>query len=102
MLRLSRIVRRPIIEGTGEWKAGQGRVQALKNLSLESVPRPGVPTRSAVDEQLANEVRDDDHESVRNPVTGEWGGFAVGREPVKVSQATGETCWQVKGRCSDF
>ena len=102
MLRLSRCLRQPIIEGTGEWKAGQGRVRALKNIALDQTPRPGVPTRSADEQQLAAEVRDVDHESVRNPLTGEWGGFAPGREPVKVNASTGETCWAVKGRCSDF
>ena len=95
---------RLLIVGHGEWKAGQGRVTNLRQTApaAAAAAKTPAPALSPEEEQLANAVRDVDHESVRNPVTGEWGGFAVGREPVRVSNGTGETCWSVKGRCSDF
>lgn len=99
----SKALLRPVIEGTGEWKAGQGRISKLKHgvASLQTVPRAGVPTTApepgAMEMTPEEEAmyRGIDHESVRNAATGEWGGYQ-GAEPTRNGD------WEHKGRVSDF
>ena len=95
-----------MIAGSGEWKAGEGRAVAMRNLRQEladkigidvnDIPRPGVAT-AALDDGVEQdgEVGAIDHEDVRNPRTGEWGGYQ-GREPTLHGD------WAHKGRCTDF
>ena len=62
--------------------------------------QPGAAAAAAAAKKKApiTDITDDnfgDHESVRNPLTGEWGGYQ-GAEPTRNND------WEHKGRCTDF
>eukprot|EP01108_Squamamoeba_japonica_P008496 TRINITY_DN7577_c0_g1_i1.p1 TRINITY_DN7577_c0_g1~~TRINITY_DN7577_c0_g1_i1.p1 ORF type:complete len:110 (-),score=16.98 TRINITY_DN7577_c0_g1_i1:107-436(-) len=100
-LHCGRILRSPVISGTGEFKAGEGRVKALREKvqqQLSEAKKAPVAAKSAGDDSNVEDFGPFgkvDHEDVRNSETGEWGGYQ-GPEPTRFSD------WEAKGRCTDF